>query len=135
MPMPAMRAGDVIRLPQRRANPHGHRFFPDVQVRQARHQGPRIKLVHTLFKLPNRHHAPVNANPLLRSHAIDHSGLVRGNGHWEAPDTFVNSLDIRAKTSNTIEKTMSYRAITSAAVEISVVLTILRITHITFTAH
>src|SRR5690348_9918350 len=119
--MSAVRAGDVVGLLQRFTNPYRHRFFSDIQVRQTRHQRACIKFVHLFFKLANHHHAPVNAHPLLGFDSVNNFRLVRSNGHWEAPDTFVDSPDICAKTSNTIAKSFSSRPIPRAAVKNSFV--------------
>src|SRR5215470_15561130 len=121
MSMPAVRAGDVVRLPQGFADPHGNRLFANVKVRQSRHQRARVQLIHLPFKLTNHHHASIYAHPLLRLHILTHSRLVRGRGHWEAPDTFVGNPDICAKTSNTTAKSFSTNPIPRAAVKNSFV--------------
>src|SRR5215469_17908437 len=90
-------------------------------MRQPRHQRTRVKLVHLLFKFPDHHHAPIDAHPLLGFDAVNHCRFVRGNGHLEAPDTFVDNPDICAKTSKTTAKSFSTRPIPRAAVKNSFV--------------
>src|SRR5437016_4871746 len=114
MPVTAVRAGDVVGLPQRFANPNRHRFFPDIQMRQSRHQRAHIELVHLVFKLADHHHAPIDARPVVRFDAFNHLALIRGNGHWETPAIF-------AKTSNTTAKSFSASPIPRAAVKNSFV--------------
>src|SRR5947199_89324 len=114
MPVTAVRAGDVVGLPQRFANPNRHRFFPDIQIRQSRHQRAHIELVHLVFKLADHHHAPIDARPVVRFDAFNHLALIRGNGHWETPAIF-------AKTANTTAKSLSATPIPRAAVKNSFV--------------
>src|SRR6266576_3960420 len=114
MPVTAVRAGDVVGLPQRFANPNRHRFFPDIQMRQSRHQRAHIELVHLVFKLADHHHAPIDARPVVRFDAFNHLALIRGNGHWETPAIF-------AKTANTTAKSLSATPIPRAAVKNSFV--------------
>src|SRR5256886_4489840 len=114
MPVTAVRAGDVVGLPQRFANPNRHRFFPDIQMRQSRHQRAHIELVHLVFKLADHHHAPIDARPVVRFDAFNHLALIRGNGHWEPPAIF-------AKTANTTAKSLSATPIPRAAVKNSFV--------------
>ena len=69
MSVATMRAGDVVILPQRFANPHRHRFFADVQVSQSWHQSARIQLVHLLFERANAHHLTVHGQIALDGYA------------------------------------------------------------------
>ena len=61
----AVRAGDVIFLPERVANAHGDGFFADIKMRQARHNGAGIQVVDLLFKQPDRHHPAIGPQPLF----------------------------------------------------------------------
>src|SRR5215469_2796713 len=114
VPVTAVRAGDVVGLLKRFANPYCHRFFPNIQMRQARHERARIKLVHLLLKLADHHHTAIDARPLLRFDTFNHLALIRGNGHWETPAIF-------AKTSNTTAKSLSATPMPRAAVKNSFV--------------
>src|SRR5215831_11556398 len=90
-------------------------------MRQPRHQRTCVKLVHLLFKFPDHHHAPIDSHPLLGFDAVNHCRFVSGNGHLEAPDTFVDNPDIWAKTSKTTAKSFSTKPIPRAAVKNSFV--------------
>ncbi len=50
MTVAAVRAGDVIVLPQRFADTDGHRFFTNIKMRQPRHLGAEIKLIDLFFE-------------------------------------------------------------------------------------
>ena len=50
MPMPTMRAGDVIIAPQGRAYPHGYSLLANIEMGKTRHFGASIQLVDMLFK-------------------------------------------------------------------------------------
>jgi hypothetical protein len=59
--VPAMSAGHVVIMAQSFANPHGDRFFADVEVRQTRHQRARVQFIHIFFKQADGHHLAVHA--------------------------------------------------------------------------
>ena len=61
MAVAAMRAGDVVIAAQRFAHAHGDGFFTDIQMRQARHQRPRVQLIYIFFEQTNRHHLAIHA--------------------------------------------------------------------------
>src|SRR5215472_3273278 len=114
MPVPAVRAGDVVGVLQRFTNPHGHGFFADVQVRQPRHERARVKLIHLLFEQADAYHLPVHSNCQFRWHS---RFPFRGN-----LDRFhAFTPDISASTLNTIAKSFSTRPIPRAAVRNSLV--------------
>jgi len=60
-----MRAGNVVGSLERFTYAHRDRLFTDVQMRQAGHQRPRVKLVDLRFKLADRDHLPVHPQPQL----------------------------------------------------------------------
>src|SRR6267143_4661164 len=114
MAMTPVRARNVVVPAQCLANPHRHRFFANVKVRQPRHQRPRIKFVHLFFELPDHHHSPVHPHPLLGFHFRFGLGLIRCNCHGLTPD-------ICAKTLNTTAKSFSSSPSPRAAVRNSFV--------------
>ena len=61
--MASMRAGDVIVRPESFADADGNRLLADVQVGKPRHQGPRVQIVHLVFKHANSEHLPVHTKP------------------------------------------------------------------------
>src|SRR5713226_842938 len=120
MPLPPVRARNVVVPAQRFANSHRHRFFPDVKVRQPRHQRPRIEFIHLLFELPDHHHPPVHPDPVLRFHVGLRFGLIHCHCHGFTPD-------ICAKTSNTTARSFSTNPIPRAAVRNSFVIAVVGI--------
>jgi len=71
MTVTAMRAGDVVILPQRLAHTYRDSFFPTVEVSQAWHSGGLIELVDMLLEMTDGEHLLVHRQPagLLRSSA------------------------------------------------------------------
>ena len=65
MPVPAMRAGDVVVGAQRLADSHGDGLLALVQVREAGHERAQIEIVGVLLELANGIHAPVDAQQLV----------------------------------------------------------------------
>src|SRR5208283_1804997 len=120
MPMPAMRAGDVVLLGQRFTYAHRNRLFPDVQVCQPRHQSPRIQLVHLLFEQTNAHHLPVQAHSEFCRHRSLRLYRLRDRFHAFTPD-------ICANTSKTTAKSFSIRPMPRAAVRNSLVIAVVGI--------
>src|ERR1700722_1513122 len=114
VPMSAMRARNVIVIPQRFANSHSHSLFANVQMRESRHQRPRVKLIHLLLEQTNSQHLSVHPHPLLcLSGAFNLSFRIRLAGygaHFATPD-------IRASTSNTTAKSFFSQPIPRAAVK------------------
>ena len=66
VPVAAMRAGDVIVLAQRLANTDRHGFLADIEMRETRHDGARVKVIDLLFEQANGHHLAIGVQPLLR---------------------------------------------------------------------
>src|SRR5713226_1629879 len=120
MPMAPVRARNVIVRPQRFANSHRHCFLANVKVRQPRHQRPRIKFIHLLFKLPDHHHPPVHPHPVLGLSFRFGFGLIRCYCHGFTPD-------ICASTSNSTAKSFSTNPIPLAAVRNSFVIEVVGI--------
>src|SRR5215831_17229954 len=114
MPVPAVRAGDVVGVLQRFTNPHGHGFFADVQVRQPRHERARVKLIHLLFEQADAYHLPVHSNCQFRWHSRFPFRRNLDGFHAFTPD-------ISASTLNTIAKSFSTRPMPRAAVRNSLV--------------
>src|SRR4029453_7003962 len=56
VPVTPVGAGDVVVSPQRLAHADGNRFLTDVQVREARHQGSRVKIVNASLEQGVSHH-------------------------------------------------------------------------------
>src|ERR1700722_8971815 len=114
VPMSAMRARDVIIVPERFANSHSHGLFANVQMRESRHQRPRVKLIHLLLEQTNRQHLSVHPHPLLcLSGAFNLSFRIRLAGygaHFATPD-------IHASMTNTTAKTFFSQPIPRAAVK------------------
>ena len=65
MAVTAVRAGDVVVVPQRLADADGDGFFADIQVREARHQRAGVQIVHLLLEQANHQHLPVHVERLL----------------------------------------------------------------------
>src|SRR5215469_4723110 len=123
VPVPAMRARDVVIPPQRAASADGNGFFPAVQVRQSGHERPRVQLVHLLFEQTDAHHLPVRVQPLflLPHHRGNGFRFEDGGGHLLGPPsvTGVVTPDIEANTSNTQAKSYFVQPIPRAAVRYS----------------
>ena len=62
----AMGAGNVVLAIQRVADPHRNRLFAAVEVRQAGHDSPLVKLVHLVLKQPDPHHLTIGVDPSFR---------------------------------------------------------------------
>ena len=62
----AMRAGNVVLAIQRFAHSHRNRLFAAVQMRQAGHDAPLIKLIHLVLKQPDPHHLAIGVHPAIR---------------------------------------------------------------------
>src|SRR5579871_1029136 len=65
VPMPAMRAGDVVIAPQRLADANRDSFFAAVQVGQPRHLGAGVEFVHLLLKETDGEHLLVDVQPVV----------------------------------------------------------------------
>jgi hypothetical protein len=59
VPVAAVRARDVVVLPERLAHPDGNGLLADVEMRQARHQRARVQVVDALLEQANRHHLAI----------------------------------------------------------------------------
>src|SRR5512146_920340 len=98
VPVAAMRAGDVIVGTQCLANPYRYRLFAYIQVRQSRHQGPGVEVVHLFFKQPDAHHLPVHSNPGFRPDTGSRLRLLREGSHCPTPDISASTLKTQAKS-------------------------------------
>src|SRR6266852_1152050 len=123
----AMCAGDVVVPAQRFADAYRDRFLAAVEMRQARHQCPRVKFVHLLFKHADAHHLTTGVQPLLLSRGKFRAGFRLGHRrrHFFAPYFFTPALigvltpDIAARTSNMQAKSNLVKPMPRAAVRIS----------------
>src|SRR5579864_3424705 len=89
-------------------------------MRQPRHQRPRVKLIHLLFKEANADHLPIGTQPLVffRTHRRPHFRLRRYSTHCFFPPsvTGVFTPDIAASTSNMHAKSYLVHPMSRAAV-------------------
>src|SRR5688572_2743227 len=90
----AVRARDVVVVPQRLADADGNRFLADIEVRQAWHQRAGVEIVHALFEQPDGHHPVVEANQLVGRDVG--RGLLRG-GHALTPESAARTLNAAAQ--------------------------------------
>jgi hypothetical protein len=65
MPVTAMSARNVIVAPKSLANSNCYRFFANVQMREARHERARVKLVYIFLKQPNPNHLSIHMQELF----------------------------------------------------------------------
>src|SRR6185503_11309924 len=96
----AMRAGDVVVVVQRFAHADGNRLFPDVEMREARHQRTCVEIVDALLEQANRHHLAIEreqfvlADPKAGQRRVQ---LIRCR-HAGTPDILASTWKIAAKS-------------------------------------
>jgi hypothetical protein len=84
MAVAPMRARDEVVALERLAHPHRDRFFPHVEMGQARHLGALVELVDLLLEGADLRHLPVHVQVLLDGEARvgggSRHGILRGPG-------------------------------------------------------
>src|SRR5580693_2008286 len=115
MSMTAMRAGDVVGGLERFTYADRDRLFTDVQMRQTGHQCPGVEFVDLGFKLPDRNHLPVHAEPQIDF--FQSFSWLCGSRHFCTPD-------MRARTSNMTAKSNFSQPIPRAAVKNSLLMAV-----------
>ena len=63
--MAAMRARDVVVWLQRFAHADRYGFLSDIKMREARHHGTRVEIVHPLFEQADGDHLPIHVQQFL----------------------------------------------------------------------
>src|SRR5690242_21728236 len=75
VPMPSMRAGDIVIAAQCLADTHSNGLFADIEMRKTGHTSAGIEVVHLLFKESDEQHLPVHGKPAF---------TITGGGRAEA---------------------------------------------------
>src|SRR6478672_4240494 len=118
--MSAVRAGDVVINAQRFADADCNRFFATVEMCQPWHQGAGVKLIDLLFEMPDAHHLPVGAEPLVFCRdsiaARFRFGSHRTHRFFSPVVTGVETPDMAARTSNMQAKSYLVQPMPRAAV-------------------
>src|SRR5260221_1126075 len=123
VPVSAVGAGDVIVRPERFADSDCYGFSTNVEMRQAGHQCPGIKLVHLFFKQANHLHSPVHLKIFISARVRTSfflRALVCRGFHRFTPLML-------ARTSNTTAKSSSTRPMPRAEVRNSLVIAVVGI--------
>src|SRR6266851_202662 len=124
----AMGAGDVVVDAQSFTNSYCHSFFAAIEVRESRHEGASVDLIHLLFKQPDAHHLAIGMKPLFffrggvaASFFSTSLGLGGRHRHIFFPPfvTGVDTPDMAASTSNMHAKSYLVQPMPRAAVRIS----------------
>src|SRR5712691_7435185 len=112
--VPAVRGGDPVVAPQRRADADRDRLLADVEVGEARHLRAAVELVRMLLEQADERHAPVHTQRELGAD-------LRARGGRTHASTSVCTPDIAASTSNNTAKSFSPMPMPFAAVRNSFV--------------
>src|SRR5215469_6693989 len=120
MPVPAVRAGDVVVDAKGLADANRNCFFSAVKMRQAGHQSTGVEFIDLLFKHANPDHLLIRAQPFffLRRHTRSRLRLGGRGAHCFLPPvvTGVETPDMAASTSNMQAKSYFVQPIPRAAV-------------------